>query len=267
LIGLFSEFGADRACSDTARVFRLPGSINGKNGQEVRVLGGTQERLPFDDLANVIFVAAGRPTREQLRRRRSRAKARADGELGAPRGLTQAARFGQIAGDLDRIAARWGGQIPEGLRNTWLHLRATCLTHLDSEDLEAGIHAHASRVTPGLPDDEVRAIVRTALRQAQPQFGNVGMAGRYHYSGATIAERLGVGDAMAKALDLKQVITAEERRRRRAEGERSRRSARGAIPRDPAPGKAPDLGLACSPEMEMKACGRAVSAMSRSSRS
>ncbi len=37
------------------------------------------------------------------------------------------------------------------------------------------------------------------------------------------------------------------------------------IPDDPAPGNALDPGLACSPEMEMKACGRVVSAMSRSS--
>lgn len=230
LIGLFSHLGADRACSDTARVFRLPGSINGKNGQQVPVLGGTQERLPLDELADAIFVAAGQPTREQLRRRRARVKARADGEVGVPRGLTQAARFGQIAGDLDRIAAAWGGRVPEGMRNSWLHLRATCLTHLDCEDLEAEVYMHASRVTPGLPNDEVRAIVRTALRQAEPQSGSVGMAGRYHYSGATIAERLGVGDAMAKTLDLRQVITAEERRKRKAERQRDRRLAGGAIP-------------------------------------
>jgi hypothetical protein len=117
------------------------------------------------------------------------------------------------------------------MRNSWLHMRATCLTHLDCEDIEAEIYAHAARATPGLPDSEIQAIVRTALRQAQPQLGDAGMTGRYHYAGATIAERLDVGDAMATSLKLKQVITAEERRRRKAERERARRKAAGAITR------------------------------------
>jgi hypothetical protein len=62
---------ADPACTDAARVFRLPGSTNGKSGREVTVRGGTGRRHAFDELADGFYRATGRPTREQLEKQKA----------------------------------------------------------------------------------------------------------------------------------------------------------------------------------------------------
>ena len=181
LIGLFASWQADRACSDPARVFRVPGSINLKCGREVAVIGGSCRRYGFDDLADAIFVAAGRPTRAELAARKAEKETRS-----APRkksgGLSPAARFAQIRQDLDTLVRHWGSSVPEGLRNTWLHLHAACLTHIHDVDIAAEVDAAASRATPGLAASEVAAIVRSAVKAADRSDR------RYHYSGARVAE-------------------------------------------------------------------------------
>lgn len=62
LISLYRRYGADHKCCDTARVFRLPGSINPKSGRMVQIVDGTFQRYPLDALAGRIYVACGPPT-------------------------------------------------------------------------------------------------------------------------------------------------------------------------------------------------------------
>lgn len=102
LPSLFKKFGADRACTVAAQVFRLPGTINKKSGREVRVIGGTLKRLAYDDLADCIYNAAGRPTRRQLATKRdetSSKKPSTSKKTGALRGLPASLRFAQIRSD------------------------------------------------------------------------------------------------------------------------------------------------------------------------
>lgn len=229
-------FGADRASRDPARVFRLPGSRNEKSGKRVRVEGGSGLRHDFDTLSDAIFRASGRPTRAELNVARAKATKSphpAPVRASMPRGLSPRARFQLIREDLDRIRMSHGGTIPEGKRNTWLHLYATALTHdPDVEEIAEEIAEAARRGTPDLPDKEVAAIIRGAERQA---CGNnevdVMSDGRYHYSGDRIAEMLEISGVEARALGLRQIIPAETRRERRAEAERDRRARKGAMPR------------------------------------
>ncbi|UWQ13080.1 RepB family DNA primase [Aliiroseovarius sp. M344] len=234
LIDVAAAFGADKACKDAARVFRIPGTLNEKSQKEVRVSGGTAERHRFDDLADQIYRAAGRPTRAELQERRTRKSKKRRANAAMPRGLTQTERFRLIRDDLAAFRDAHGGLIPTGLRNTWLHFHATCLTHLpEVMDLEAEILRAAQGATPGLERIEVNAIVRQAIQKAK-LFTNASLwaDGRYHYKGATMAERLGITSDLARNLGLKQVIPEEERRRRKAEAERQRRAANGAKSRD-----------------------------------
>lgn len=234
LIDLWKGFGADRSCSDVTRVFRIPGTINEKNGQEVRVTGGSLQRYSFDALEDQIYIASGRPTRRQLEaRRKARKKQRRQKEQ-MPKGLSPAQRFEQIQQDLEKIAEAYGGQMPEGTRNTWLHLFGACLTHQnDPGDVEAAIEEAAARVTPGLDESDVDAIARQASEMARlPGTSNPLKDGRYHYSGHAIADLLGVTGAMVRDLGLRQVVPLAERRKRKAEAQRARRASAGAVSRE-----------------------------------
>ena len=237
LPSLFKKFGADRACTDAARVFRLPGTINKKSGREVRVIGGTLQRLAYDDLADCIYIAAGRPTRRELATKRDAAsskKSSTSKKTGALRGLPAALRFAQIRSDLERLSEHWGGVVPVGKRNTWLHLFATCLTQEHNvADLEDTLRTVAALATPDLKESEVDAVIKSALKRAEAAYAsNPNLDGRLNYSGATVAELLDVSDPQARQLQLRQVYSLTERTRRNRERLTARRRQRGVQPRE-----------------------------------
>lgn len=234
LIELSASFGVDKGCKDTSRVFRIPETINEKSGRVVRVSGGTGQRHRFDTLSDQVFMASGRPTREALEKRKKQKKARKQTAAAMPRGLPQAQRFKLILDDLETFRSAHGGLIPTGLRNTWLHFHATCLTHLpDVKDIEGDVLRMADAATPGLTPGEINAIARQAEEKAKLVRTNcVWSDGRYYYKGATIAESLGITPELARGLGLQQVIPDIERRRRKAEAEQRRRSDNGAMSRE-----------------------------------
>ncbi|MDC0738934.1 hypothetical protein N6L24_11645 [Cognatishimia sp. SS12] len=238
LIELSLSFGADPLCNDESRVFRIPGSINEKSRKRVGVAGGALQRYLFEELEDQIYQACGRPTRaEYLARkeaRKNRKKSSPKTGAAMPRGLTQPQRFRQIMEDLEAFRSFFGGMVPVGHRNTWLHFYATCLTHIpDAGDIEAQITNMAAIATPGLKTIDVQATVRQAVDKAsRPTSHCVWKDGRYSYKGSTIAEKLEVSPQLARDLGLRQVVPVEERRHRKAVAERSRRAAQGAATRD-----------------------------------
>ncbi|MBO9400846.1 hypothetical protein [Shimia sp. R9_3] len=235
LIEFSTSFGADKVCGDATRVFRIPGTINEKSSKEVRISGGTGRRYGFDALADQIFRASGRPTREELEERKKQKKGKKrPGGISVPKGLPQAKRFKLILDDLEVFRNAHGGVIPTGLRNNWLHFHATCLTHIPGiRDIEGEVLKMAATATPGLKPGEVNAIARQAVKKARSvRTFSVWNDGRYHYKGATIAEGLDITPEMARSLGLQQVIPDSERRRRKAEAERRRRSENGAVSRE-----------------------------------
>ena len=125
LVGLLAPLGADPACCDPARVLRIPGTLNGRCGRVVTVVRGDGRPHAFDDLADRIYQVAKRPTRGELAARRQRRAG--DDAADVVRGLPPAARFAAVLRDLERFRLAWGGEIPEGFRNCWLHLVATAL--------------------------------------------------------------------------------------------------------------------------------------------
>jgi len=234
LIDLYHRLGADPRCCDTARVFRLPGSVNPKSGRMVEVMAGTLQRYPFDDLADRIYLACGRPTRSDLIKRARTGGGQKKKEGPRRSGLSPRLRFAAVQNDLERLLDAWGDRVPEGRRNSWLHLWSTCLTHLDEPgDIEARIYDMAETATPGLSANEVRAIAKHAVEKAAlPRSVKPTMDGRYYYSGSAIADILGVSDQCARDLGLAQIFSRAERKRRKALKERARRAASGAMSRE-----------------------------------
>ena len=232
VIQLFRPLGADPKCNDTPRIFRIPGSINPKSGRPVRVLSGSLRRIPLQILEDPVYVALARPSRDQFLVRKARRKADIAGRARGP-GLPPAARFSQIRQDLEAICANWGGSVPMGKRNIYLHLWATCLTHSDDEkDIMERVERMAALVAPALPLSEVRSIGRCAQDHAAlPRNQTPTEDGRYHYSGAQIATLLDIDDALAVQLGLRQIMSGGERKRRKARKEASRRRAAGAVSR------------------------------------
>ncbi|WP_435988502.1 hypothetical protein [Sulfitobacter sp. SH24] len=235
LIEISASFGVDKNCKDSSRVFRIPGTINEKVGKEVRVSGGTGVRHSFDCLADQFFDSVGRPRRYLFDERKKTRRGPKTTPQKVPEGLTQSRRFKLILSDLETIRSAHGGRIQEGLRNTWLHLYATCLTHLhDVGDIEREVKTMAAIATPGLEPCESTAIANDALEKTKhpASTGAPGNEGRYYYSGATIAEKLDVSAEMARDLDLKQIMPEEEKKHRNAARERQRRAKIGAVSRE-----------------------------------
>ncbi|TMM55121.1 hypothetical protein [Sulfitobacter sabulilitoris] len=235
LIEISASFGVDKSCKDSSRVFRIPGTINEKVGKEVRVSGGTGLRHSFDWLADQIFSSVGKPRRTLFEQRKRTRRGLKTAPQKVPEGLTQSRRFKLILEDLETVRIAHGGRIQEGSRNTWLHLYATCLTHLhDVGNIEREVEAMASIATPGLEPSEVTAVAHQAIEKTKhpASAGAPGSEGRYYYSGATIAEKLDVPAEMARDLNLKQIMPEEEKKRRNAARERQRRAEKGAVSRE-----------------------------------
>ena len=234
LVELLRPFGADPCARDAARVLRLPGTANGKSGRVVRTIAGDLQRRPFDDVADAICRASGRPTRPELERRE--AARRGETRHAGPRrgGLSPAAQFRQAQADLEALLAAWGGRVPDGLRNVWLHLYATALSHhADPADIPTLIESAAVSATPELPTSEVRSVVRSTLRRLEgPLAACPATDARLHYAGATMAAMLGVDAEMATTFELKPIVPTSVRRERRAEAQTRRRREAVAIPRE-----------------------------------
>ncbi|MBE1294608.1 MAG: hypothetical protein GJ677_19165 [Rhodobacteraceae bacterium] len=229
LLTLCAPFGADKCCSDEARVFRLPGTLNEKSNTEVAALLGSAERQDFDALSDAVFNSVGRPTREEFNHRRRALKGSKTIKPDLkemPVGLSPAARFALILSDLEAIRGHFGGRIPEGTRNTWLHLYATCLTHLHNVvDIEGQIAETARQATPDLPHQEVAAIQKQAKAKAlHPDK-------RYYFRGSKIAAMLGVSDDLARDLGLKQVMSEQLRTAGRSKQRTANRRSKGVVAR------------------------------------
>lgn len=173
-------------------------------------------------------------TREEFEERERQSKRRkTPNGISVPKGLPQGKRFELILDDLETFRKAHEGEISTGLRNTWLHFNATCLTHISGiRDIEEEVLKMASTGTPGLKPGEINAIAKQAKKKAGlVRTASIWDDGRYYYEGAMIADSLGITSEMARCHGLKQVIPDAGRRRRKTAAERQRRSENGAVSR------------------------------------
>jgi hypothetical protein len=216
-------------------VLRIPGTKNSKSGRTVTVVRGDGRRYRFDDLADAIYRTTRRPTRRELAARQCGAKA-GDEASKTLRRLPPTLRFKAVLRDLERLRTAWGGEIPEGLRNSWLHLVATALGFVvPADEVEAEARRLAALGTPSLPEAEMKATIRAAVRRAEAVAGRFrGPAGdsRLNYSGERMAEILSIDRDLAAALGLEQIIPEDLRRDRRNAARRARRRAAGGQSRE-----------------------------------
>lgn len=229
--------GADAACVDPARVLRLPGSWHEGAGRRVTIVHGDGARHAFEPLADAVWRAAGRPGRQDFDATRS-SRGRRDRLEGAGgqrlRGLPRRAFWAAIRRDLDTLLGRWGGAVPHGTRDLWLHLYCCALTWDETgADVRETILQRAATATPGLTPREVARMMGPTIRRGvaavagQPR----GCDPRYDYASDRMCEMLSVDRQLALELGLHQLIPADLRADRNRQRRTERRRAAGVQPR------------------------------------
>lgn len=237
LVDWAKPLGADPACADPARVLRLPGSWHEKAGRQVTVVAGDGARHSFELLADRIWRAVGRPARKELDAARHERRGRTDSDevVGrGPRGLPRPAFWQEIRHDLDNLLNHWGGTVPVGMRDLWLHIYCCALTWTEPDaDILGLIVDRAAAVAPDLTTRDVTRMMGTTIRR-----GLAAMPGRprardprYDYSSDRLCELLSVDRPLAASLGLRQLVPADLRADRIRQRRTERRRAAGAMPR------------------------------------
>jgi hypothetical protein len=228
--------GADPACVDPARVLRLPGSWHEGAGRQVAIVAGDGARHAFEPFADAIWRAVGRPARrayDAARGNRFRRDSGAQSDR-RPRGLPRRSFWAAIRRDLDVLLDHWGGVVPVGLRDLWLHVHCCALTWIDPQaDILDRILTRAAVVAPGLTSRELGRTMGSTIRR-----GLAARAGqpracdpRYDYGSDRLCELFGIDAELATRLPLQQLIPAALRADRNRQRRTDRRRAAGALPR------------------------------------
>lgn len=166
IVKALASAGADPAAKDCARVLRLCGTLNSKNGALVE--GRVLDPVPwsFHDLCDEVLGPRSAP----------KAKATVLDLATAKAGRGERLRTGSIYDwwhlvycDLLSIAERhWFGGIPEHHRNTFLFLSSVALSWFaHPETLEAELTHRAQTWTPGLNVAEVKDTLKGPIERAR----------------------------------------------------------------------------------------------------
>lgn len=239
-------FGADASAKDAARVLRMCGTVHGKSGETVRVIGGDEAVWDFEDLANEVLpedrerLAELHDMRVQraLRRKASGAAQKpADGHGGHPQGWTGASLWEGRLSDLQTLReARYGAGVPmEDFRDRWLLLAGTAISWITFPPfLKREIMVLAEEI--GYPEQAAKANMEAVFDRAKRsargetiEFAGIEWDTRYHYKNETIIEVLEIEPHEERLM--RTIISDGERKSRRRERKEKERREAGAVSR------------------------------------
>lgn len=242
LWGLLSGLGADPKARDAARVLRVVGTTNSKNGGPVYSLRDTGPRRPFEELAGSILPAdtgedEERPWAELCDIRTQRASRR---EYKAPRRRTERSLWVARWVDLQTLRRlRYGDERMADDRDRWLFLAGVAMSWItdppEPEFLERELFCLAEEA--GAWDDartrsKMQAVLermRMAARGEKVEWMGYEWDPRYRFRTETILSWLEITPAEERKMF--NLIGEDEKRRRNTEGRREKRRAAGAQPR------------------------------------
>lgn len=168
------SLGADPAAKDCTRVLRLAGSVNSKNGQVVQGFLRDSQPWKFAELLDAVVPLAERaakastskkaPVRDINAARAARPKRTERSAKAVGRSIY--ARWYLVLQDLIAIARHHNG-IPEGYRNTWLHLCANALSWFANiETIQVELEHFARAWTPDIEESELASVLEQPLKRA-----------------------------------------------------------------------------------------------------
>jgi hypothetical protein len=225
--------GADRGALDAARVLRLVGSRNSKNGAFVETIRGPGETWEFDDLANEVLPH----TREQIHDLRVQRAARdarkpEKRQQAPPQGFTGATLWEARLSDLQALRRlRHGVELPPGQRDHWLFLAGVAMSWLcEPVVLRRELYALA-REAGGWGDRESQSRMQAvfcrahaAARGETVEWQGLQVDSRYRFRSQTIMELLEITGQEERAMRT-LISPDEERRRDRERKQKERREA------------------------------------------
>ncbi len=254
-----TSYGADKKALDSARVFRLAGSVNSKatsHRDKVCLLwcqGPVENPLrhSFDELADDILPLS-KSQLASLRAERAKRKAEGTGAVIAPvRTLSGATYWESVLTDLQRLKAHRfpEGALPAGQRDIWMFLATNAMSWIcPPEVLNREMLALASEAT-GWTENETRHRMSSILRRARDsalgkkiEFNGKEVDPRYKISSERIVEWLEIDPAEQQQAGLRCLIDGSRRKELNAERSREFRQRQGAVSRSQAQEKRLSIG-------------------------
>lgn len=229
LIESLRPLGADPVARDCARVLRLAGTINAKNGAEVLGTIVTGWSWTLTELETEVLGDVPKLPRTKAKvRDLTAARATADGPRRAPSvglcGIYR--RWFLVSQDLVLIAKAHPHGIPDGHRDVWLHLTTVALSWFmsDPERIAEEIGSLARKWTTGLTTDEIRRAGKCAIDRAfdaaagkTHRWRGVDIDPRYQYKRETLWQLLSPIIPASLVESLRAIVPAEIRQRREKE--------------------------------------------------
>ena len=228
LINAFAEAGADRAARDCARVLRLVGSTNSKNGQQVwgEVLDPTPWK--FHDLADEILGFREPKPKPKAKVYDLTVKRAETGQK--PRKASIYAWWFLVYQDLSKIAYSYPQGIPAGDRNNFLFLVSVAMSWFGNpEAISEALADRANKWTTGLDEQEIANACKCSIDRLQRhtrgekvQWQGKELDPRYFFKRETLYKKLQHLIKPEIEDELRAIISEGTRAKRRAERERAR---------------------------------------------
>jgi hypothetical protein len=231
---VLSPFGGDRGALDAARVLRLAGTKNSKNGATVEQIAPPGEVWKFDDLAEEI-LPLGREELYDLRIQRAARDARmpSKSRQRPPMAFTQSTLWEGRLTDLQKLRQlRWfEGDLPPGARDHWMFLAGVAMSWIAIPQVLRRELWELSKEAASWNDAEsgkrLSAIMKRAHMAAKGErveWNGVEVDPRYRFRNSTIIELLEIEDWEMEEMSV--IISSDEARRRNTKRhEKSRREA------------------------------------------
>jgi hypothetical protein len=244
---VLKPFGADPKARDAARVLRITGTTNSKNGATVRALGDASEKTHrFEDLVEALVKNPARQDEEE------RGKPGADlyslavqraarGLRNHPQGWSEASLWEGRLTDLQHLRRMRYGEGPmEDFRDRWLFIATTAISWLvvpevlDRETIALADEAGGWDERRTRSDlSQVLKRARRAARGETIEFMGREWDPRHHFRNETIIEWLEITPKEEREMVV--TISAEEASRRKRlrdrEYQERRRRVKGVAPR------------------------------------
>lgn len=234
---MFRDCGLDRCVRDAARVVRLVGSVNARNGKVARLLFPSSfqdvQRYALHDIADAILPRS-RAAIQALREDRAAAKAEQPANDNAPRKVRRvpAGYWPAVLADLLRLRAHRGG-IAQGKKRTWLFLTANAHAHVHGGCPADWATEFADLA--GLSEGEARTCLQhLGRRQERNAAGERDTWGKkewstlFNHSAAEMVRLMDVQVEEADAADLRQLVPGGAIPRTDAERQADRRLRQGS---------------------------------------
>ncbi|TXM64283.1 hypothetical protein FV226_26690 [Methylobacterium sp. WL12] len=209
---LARDLGLDRGARDAARVLRLWGSVNQKNGTVCRMAWpssiGDVVRHEFNVLSDAVMPLTRHELKAILDERAAwrEANAEAAAAYAAKKRRVPVSRWARIAADLLRLCEIRGGVFPK-TRHLWIFLTANARAHAYGGDKTEWAGELGAMV--GLTEASALSCLGTLDKRAQrhqagekEEYGGKPCSPLYHYSAARMVDDLSITDAEGELMSV-----------------------------------------------------------------